>query len=116
MNGLDFIANLRRAGFKPDSVFLDVTDEKPRKPSVCDGRASVEFGRDESLADADFRPLVGLRVHVGLMGGDYERVKRIAKRAAEVKPELLCVWRQDSDSLTTLYRLGADGTMDKFQG
>jgi hypothetical protein len=110
MNGLQFVAALRRQGIRPQSVRIDAVTRKPLPAWYSGTSVHAEIGPDESIADMDFRPLVGLSVHLG--GADLKRVRRVAKRAAEVKPALLCVYRDDETGFT-LDRLWADGRTDR---
>jgi hypothetical protein len=92
---------------------LDLVAGQPL-PAWCTetGAVHAEIGAEESLADVDFRPLVGLRVHLSDRSGDEARLRRAAKLAAEVNPELLCVFVERGDSMT-MFRRWADGRTDR---
>lgn len=108
MNALDFIARLRLRGIKPRFVMLDLAD-KPIRPWCTDsGAVHAEIGPDESLTGMDFRPLVGLEVQLGDRSANAERLRKVAKLAAEAKPALLAVFTENA-----MHRLWADGRSDR---
>ena len=112
MNSLRFVAELRGRGIKPACVGIEAVPGKAAQPWFSDGTVHAEIGSSESLSDMDFRPLVGLKVQLGLMGGDYARVRQIAKRAAEVKPSVLAVFDPTN---RVLHRLWADGRTHRLE-
>ena len=113
MSGLDIIATLRRKGAKPTHVMLDLVPGHPL-PAWCTSTGAVhaEIGAAESLADIDFRPLVGLSVQIGDRSGNEARLRRVAKLAAEVNPHMLAVFIGRGESMTMHRRL-ADGRTDR---
>lgn len=111
MNALQFVASLRMQDIKPASVWIDAVPAKPF-PAWFSGSVHAEIGDDESVSDMDFRPLVGLTVHLGARGSRQERVRRLAKRVAEAKPALLCVY-SDEGGKFVMHRLWADGRSDR---
>lgn len=110
---LDLIAAMRRKGAKPSYVMLDLVPGKPL-PTWCTERGAVhaEIGPSDSLADIDFRPLVGLSVQLGDRSGDEPRLRRVAKLAAEVNPALLAVFIESGGTFT-MHRRWADGKTDR---
>jgi len=91
MTGMDVVIELRLARMKPTAVFVDLVasaggDDFAMSSS---GTVYVNIGADESLADLDFRPLVGLTVHVNDCAGDHGRHRRVAALVAAVEPALL---------------------------
>jgi hypothetical protein len=112
MNGLQFLASVRRQGIKPGYVMLDVVPRKALPAWVSGNSAHVEIGAEERLSDMDFRPLVGLSVQLGGAGCSDVRLRRAAKLAAEAKPALLCVFTGSGEDFT-MHRLWADGRTDK---
>ena len=91
MNGMDAVLALRRSGVKPAAVFVDlVAKAKPDRYAMSrSGIVTVDIGRADSIADADFRPLVGLRVFVSDMAGDMTRHRRCASMIAAINPKHL---------------------------
>ena len=112
MKAMDFLAKLRSSGVKPKFVMLDLAPGKPIHPWCTDGAVHAEIGSAESLTDIDFRPLVGLRVHLGDRSGNEARLRKVSKLAAEVDPALLIVYVEQGGSFT-MHRRWADGTSDR---
>ena len=100
MTGMDEIVSLRRAGLRPSAVFVDLVAEAPSDEfvlSAC-GVVEVAIGRADRLSEIDFRPLVGLRVHISDFTGDRQRHRRAAAMVAAVEPSHLVmpVWEGDT--------------------
>lgn|SRR5574343_186407 len=112
MNAMQFVERLRRSGETPECVFLDVVAGKAQPAWYAGHGVHAEIGPDESIADIDFRPLVGVPVQLGARGGDAQRMRCIAKRVAEAKPSLLCVFT-DENGAFVMHRLWADGRSDR---
>ena len=97
MNGMAEVLALRRSGVKPAAVFVDlVAMAKPDRYAMSrSGIVTVDIGRAESLADVDFRPLVGLQVFVSDIAGDIARHRRCAALIAAINPRHLVmpIWR-----------------------
>ena len=111
MNAMQFIASLRHRGIAPAFVMLDVVPKA--QPAWYAGHGvHAEIGDGESLADIDFRPLVGLQVQLGARGSEASRLRRVAKRVAAAKPALLCVFT-DEEGQFVMHRLWADGRSDR---
>lgn len=108
MNAFDFIGRLRLRGIKPRFVMLDLADNPIRPWCTDSGAVHAEIGGAESLTSLDFRPLVGLQVHLGDRSANAARLRKVAKLAAEAKPAMLAVFTDDS-----MHRLWADGTSDR---
>lgn len=108
MNALDFIGRLRLHGIKPRFVMLDLAD-KPIRPWCTEaGAVHAEIGASEALSGLDFRPLVGLQVQLGDRSASPQRLRKVAKLAAEAKPAMLAVFTEDA-----MHRLWADGRSDR---
>ena len=110
MTGMDMVVELRCAGAKPSGVFVDLVDEARSDPYALSdtGIVNVNIGRTDRLADIDFRPLVGLRVHVYDFIGDRARHRRAAALIAAVEPELLVMTVVDGDNLVVHRRFAGD--------
>lgn len=107
MNAMDFIADLRLKGRKPAFVMLDLADKAMPAWSSERGAVYADIAAGDPLADMDFRPLVGLKVHLWDGTGNEARLRRVAKACAEAKPALLTVLTGKG-----LHRLWADGRSD----
>lgn len=106
MKALQAIATLRRRGRKPRCVMVDLVPDglQPTTPAIGHrGIAWLDIPRSVGVADIDFRPLVGLQVHLGDSVGDATRLRAVAKAIAEVEPSLLCVFTE-RDGTTTMHR------------
>lgn len=87
MRGVEPLIAMRRRGKRPAVVFIDA-DAGPRAlPSwaqwqnVDGSMADVDIEASESLLRIDWRPFVGLTVHVS--GSNADRVTAIAKQLTE---------------------------------
>jgi len=98
---MDVVIELRRSGVKPAAVFVDLVREAPRDPYALGptGIVNVNIGRSDSLSEIDFRPLVGLRVHVIDNVGDLARHRKVAAMVASVDPAYLVMPVLDGASL-----------------
>jgi len=100
MTGMDVVIALRRSGVKPSAVFIDLVKEAPRDPYALGptGIVNINIARTDSLAEIDFRPLVGLRVHVIDHVDDRARHRKVAAMVAAVNPVHLTmpVWEGDT--------------------
>lgn len=97
MKGMDTVIKLRRSRCKPAAVFVDLVANHDRDlyrvgPT---GIVCVEIAAGESIADIDFRPLIGLHVHLSDIAGNHERVRQVAKAIAAVRPSILVAPRSD---------------------
>lgn len=99
MTGMPTVVALRRDGLKPAAVIVDLVDQLGRLDSeqfalTASGMVSVTIPRADSLASLDFRPLVGLTVHLHDSTGDLKRHRKAAKLIAAVDPAHLVmpVW------------------------
>ena len=111
MKALQAIANLRQRGRKPRCVMVDLVADglKPTTPAIGQrGIAWLDIPRSVGVADIDFRPLVGLQVHLGDSVGDPNRLRAMAKAIAEVEPSLLCVFTEHNGATTMHRRFAGD--------
>ena len=106
MTGLQTVVNLRREGFKPSAVVIDLVEtispiDTEENSLSASGIVSVNIARTDSLSDIDFRPLHGLTVH---LHGERLRQARAAKLIAEVHPTRLVVPVERLDGWTVHIR------------
>lgn len=118
MTGLKTVSALRRDGLKPAAVAVDLVetigqfDHEDYALSAA-GIVNVHIARADSLADIDFRPLVGLTV---IIHGERKRQARVAKLIAAVEPALLVVPVEHDGGWTVHRRFsGAPITQDRFE-
>jgi hypothetical protein len=102
---------LRNAGLKPRAVFLDLVAAKFRKqPTITEGGVvTCQIVPDQSLADIDCRPLVGLTVHVQDFTGSRDRHRALARLVAAAGPALLVMPVLANDGGLTLHKRFANG-------
>lgn len=96
MNPLDSIAYLREQGARPDSVSVALVPGKPMRATIHRGSVAVDVPAAASLADIDWRPLVGLKVLLIDLAGDERRHRRAAKLIAEALPASLVTFFGDT--------------------
>lgn len=110
MTHLDLIVSIRSRGAKPNAVFVDLVKiiDTGNDGLSMSGHVVCEIPASESIADIDFRPLRGLRVHVQDLAGDIDRHRLAAKLIAAVEPECLVMPVVDGDSWTIHRRFAGD--------
>lgn len=110
MTHLDLIVDIRSRGAKPNAVFVDLvkTIDTGNDGLSLSGHVVCEIPTSESIADIDFRPLRGLRVHVQDLAFDPIRQRMVAKRIAEVEPACLVMPVVAGDSWTLHRRFAGD--------
>ena len=100
MTGMDVVVELRRSGLKPRAVFVDLVANAPRDPHAlsASGIVNVNIARTDSLADIDFRPLVGLLVFVCDFDGTGTRHRTAATMLAAIEPRHLVmpIWHGET--------------------
>jgi hypothetical protein len=120
---MDLIAQLRqRLRVKPRVVMVELVADGLRQmpQDVIDphfgGIVWLDIPRSTPISEIDFRPLVGLNVHLSDSTSDPTRLRSAAKAIAEVEPALMCVFVQ-RDGVTTMHRrfAGSPPTQDAFQ-
>lgn len=91
MTGMECVIDLRLAKLKPAAVFVYLVHHVASNPCPMgpSGIVSVDIPTADSLASLDFRPLVGLTVHVVDTTGRRDRHRKVAAMVAEVNPALL---------------------------
>ena len=118
MTHLDLIADIRRRGLKPDAVFVDLVSaiDAGNDGLSLTGHVVCEIAQHEALADIDFRPLRGLRVHLQDIAGDLERHRRAAALIAAVEPACLVMPIHDDEGMTLHRRFaGNPATSDTYR-
>ena len=86
IRGLDMLAAMRRDRYKPEVVFVDTSalaEALPRIiawPNFDAGAAHIDIPMADAVRHIDWRPVVGLTVHVS--GLDDARVRTVAKDCA----------------------------------
>lgn len=114
MTGLQTIADLRRAGVKPKSVFVHLVDALGAYDAELyafdefTGIVCVHVARSDSLAGLDFRPLTGLRVHLSDFTGDSARYRKAAKLIADAGPAHLVMVVWEGETLAVHQRRAGD--------
>jgi hypothetical protein len=87
MRGMQPLIDMRRRGFKPAVVFLDVDGGARNLPAWAQWQnchphlCEIDIERTDAIERMDLRPLVGLTVMVS--GAVDARVKRVAEMATE---------------------------------
>ena len=84
MRGHSAAIDMRRQGFTPRMVFIDLGDASDWPslwPANCPHRAHVEIDDDEPISGLDFRFCVGLKVVV--QGKDMARVRLVSEACLE---------------------------------
>lgn len=116
MTGLDTVVKLRRNGFKPDAVYVDLMPARSGSHGLADsGIVTVEILPDDSIASIDFRPLIGLNVMVNDYTDSPQRLRRASKAIAEANPSALIVPMPQSGSWTIHRRFAGDPpTIDRM--
>lgn len=114
MTGLDTVLQLRRQGVKPQAVFIDLVRSRSAivEPLANSGIVNVEIVAGDSISGMDFRPLVGLPVHVYDNTDSPKRHRKVAAMVAAVAPSLLVVPVPEGPTWT-VHRRFADGTTDR---
>lgn len=114
MTGLDTVVQIRRRGLKPKAVFIDLVQSKSNivQPLSEHGIVNIEIVADEQISCIDFRPLVGLSVHVYDNTASPKRHRRVAAMVAAIAPSLLVVPVPEG-STWTVHRRFANGTSDR---
>ncbi len=113
MTGLQTVVALRREGLKPSAVIVDLVEQLGKLDTETfalspAGFVSVTIPRADSLAGLDFRPLVGLTVHLHDSTGDSKRHRQAARLIAAVNPAHLVMPAWDSDALAIHQRWAGD--------
>jgi hypothetical protein len=95
------LVSLRRSGSKPGAVFVYLIEQHDTKqPSMSQhGNAAIEIRSADAVADIDFRPFVGLNVHLCDVVGDTQRYRQIAKGIAAAKPARLVMPIETADGM-----------------
>ena len=101
MTGMDTVVDLRRQRFKPAAVMVDLIARAAKKDPYSlspSGIVTVNIGADDSLADIDFRPLIGLMVFVSDHTGNTTRHRKVAALIADADAAHLVmpVWHGDA--------------------
>jgi hypothetical protein len=87
MTGLETVLKLRRQGFKPSAVYIDLVQDRSRIPAFSDfGIVTVEVFPTDSINSIDFRPLVGLNVMLNDYTDSPKRLRSASKAIAEANP------------------------------
>lgn len=107
MTGMDVVIELRLAKLKPAAVFVYLVHHVAPNPCPMgpSGIVSVDIPMSDSLASLDFRPLVGLTVHIVDTTGSRDRHRKAAAMVAAVDPELLVMPVSNGDQLLVHRRI-----------
>lgn len=91
MRGMSALMALRLQRIKPDAVFVYLVERKDdQQPIMSDKRNLViEIERSDSLSEIDFRPLIGMKVHMCNVGEDAQRYRQLGALMAKAKPARL---------------------------
>jgi len=111
--GMKTLIGLRREGHQPGAVFVYLVPQLgpldvERYALSLQGNVDVSIPASEPLSGIDFRPLVGLQVHVTDVTGDRARHRKVAAMVAEVNPRLLVMPVADGDGFTVHIRRAGD--------
>jgi len=121
MTGLQTIRAMRSDGLKPGAVFVYLVPQlgpldAEQYALSQQGNVDVSIAADESLAGIDFRPLVGLYVHVVDVANDPVRHRKAAALVAEVNPRVLVMPVADGDGFTVhVRRAGEPATTETIR-
>jgi hypothetical protein len=109
MTGMDAVIELRREGVQPACVMVDIVRDLDRGQTLMRryGIVTVQIPATDSLADLDFRPLVGLYVQAFDLMNDPERHTAVAKAIVDVNPRLFVMHTQ-SDTYVAHVREAGD--------
>ncbi len=113
MTGLRTISEMRRAGVKPKSVFVELVDrlgpyDAEQFSMSPSGVVVVNITQSDSLTGIDFRPLVGLVVHLTDHAGDAKRFRCVANLIAAAEPAHLVMPVWEGDTLVVHQRWAGD--------
>lgn len=98
MKGLRELVEIRAKGLRPRAVWVDLVKAHGPWDSLSRfGNLTVEILPSDSLAELDFRPLVGLDVTVSDHTDAPARLKRIAAMVGAIKTNTLVM--RDGDRL-----------------
>jgi hypothetical protein len=122
MTGMQTLIALRKAGVRPNVVFVDLVkeigkyDAEPYSLNEYTGIVSVNVADGESLNDLDFRPLVGLRVHASDNTENPARYRRLCSLIAKVNPEhlVMAVWRGEELTVHQRWAGAPDARTESF--
>lgn len=90
MKGLRDLAEIRAEGLRPRAVWVElIKAHGPWSVLSRQGNLTIEILPTDSLAELDFRPLVGLDVTVSDHTGNQTRLKRIAAMVGAIKTKTL---------------------------
>lgn len=106
MRGMDTLIALRKRRSKPKAVFVTLVPTDYVHSDVLShyGHLAIDIGPDESLTDLDFRPLVGLQVHVMDLTGSERRLMRLDQLVAEAKPQAMFTGWEGPEGFTLRIR------------
>ncbi len=109
MTGMKTVIALRRKMVKPSAVFIDLVERISHLEAEFlsfnenTGIVHLTIAAEERLCDLDFRPLVGLTVHLHTDSATQARGRLLAAMVASVNPKHL-VWSVPSGELTTVHQ------------
>jgi hypothetical protein len=114
MTGMQTVIALRQSGFKPTAVFVDLVeligkyDAEIYAFDELRGNVRINIARAESLNDIDFRPLVGLRVHVSDCTNDVARHRKLASLIARANASHMVMPVWEGETLAVHQRFAGD--------
>jgi hypothetical protein len=98
MKGLGDLVDIRAEGLKPRAVWVELVKAHGPWGSLSrQGNLTIEILPTDSLAELDFRPLVGLDVTVSDHADSPKRLKRIAALVGAIETKTLVM--RDGDRL-----------------
>lgn len=119
MTGMQTLVALRQQGMKPSAVFVDLVKTigkyEAERFSFAEGSGvlSIHIAEADSLADIDFRPLVGLQVFVSEFADDKARHVAACKAIDKAGASHMVTPFWNGEDLT-VHQRHADGTTERF--
>lgn len=107
---MEHIVAMRHRRRKPRCVFVTLVDRIDRGMSAVSdkGIVTVDIEPHESLADIDFRPLIGLYVQVYDATETPDRHRRLAALIAKANPARMVMPMQTEAGWVVHYRTAGD--------